>query len=189
MNNIISFEHQILIAMPSLDNSWFEKTVIYVVEDNENGSMGLVLNLPHKLSMSELLAHFKQQTNLTDDVSQQSVFMGGPVDIEHGFILYKGSSNWQHSMKLKDNLNMVVSEDVLKAIGKNVGPEELLIFLGFAGWEKGQLAKEINENSWLTIPYNEHLLFNINSHKKWNTALSTLGISPEFLSAEVGHDC
>jgi putative transcriptional regulator len=189
MNTINSFEHQILIAMPSLDNTWFEKTVIYVVEDNEHGSMGLVLNLPHKLNVSQLLDHFKNETHVNNTIGEQLVLMGGPVDLEHGFILYKGKSTWQHSMKLRDNLNMAVSEDILKEIGKNAGPEQFIICLGFAGWEKGQLAKEVNENSWLTIPYNDSLLFEIKAEKKWNISLATLGISPEFLSAEAGHDC
>ena len=189
MNNLISFEHQILIAMPSLDNSWFEKTVIYIVEDNENGTMGLVLNLPHKLQVEQLLEHFKLDTFIDKGLSSQTVLMGGPVDMEHGFILYQGDSTWQHSMALHDNLNMAISEDLLKAIGQNKGPKKFISFLGFAGWDKGQLVKEVNENSWLTIPYNESLLFEVDTQSKWSIALNTLGISPEHLSMEAGYDC
>ena len=189
MNNLISFEHQILIAMPALDNSWFKKTVIYIVEDNENGTMGLVINLPHNLQVDQLLEHFKFDIALDENTAKKTVLIGGPVDMEHGFILYKGESTWQHSMSLRNNLNMAVSEDLLKAIGQNKGPENFISFLGFAGWEKGQLAKEINENSWLTIPYNEALLFEVDTKTKWHVALNTLGISPEHLSSEAGYDC
>lgn len=175
--------------MPSLDNSWFEKTVIYIVEDNEEGSMGLVINIPHKLQFSQLLEHLEFGTATGKDLKNQPVMMGGPVDMEHGFILYKGNSKWQHSMPLKNNLNMAASEDLLLAIGQNKGPKHFISFLGFAGWEKGQLTKEISKNSWLTIPYNEALLFDVKPDKKWNVALDTLGISPEFLSSEAGYDC
>lgn len=189
MNNIMSFEHQILIAMPSLDNSWFEKTVIYLVEDNLQGTMGLVINLPHKLRISQLLEHFKLESVVDNKIDNQAVLVGGPLDIEHGFILYNGTHKWQHSIALKDNLNMAISEDLLKSIGQNKGPEKFITCLGFAGWNPGQLAKEINENSWLTIPYNESLLFDVAAEDKWHVALGTLGVAPEFLSMEAGYDC
>ncbi len=189
MNKPLSFEHQILISMPSLDNSWFKKTVIYVVEDNIQGSMGLVLNLPHKFNFSQLLKYFKFDLSLNDSLQNKPVLIGGPLDMEHGFVLYKGGSKWKQSIDLEDNLSLSVSEDILKAIGKGEGPEDFIACLGFAGWDAGQLAREINENSWLTIPYNEALLFEVSQSNKWNVALGTLGVSPEFLSTEVGRDC
>ncbi len=189
MNNLTSFEHQILIAMPSLDNSWFEKTVIYLVEDNAYGSMGLVINLNHKLNISELLQYLKFESSINEEIGSKHVLMGGPMSIEHGFILFNGKPTWQRSMSLKDKLSMSVSDDLLHAIGQNKGPEKFIACLGFAGWEVGQLAQEINENSWLTIPYNEDLLFDVEPENKWRVALNTLGVSPEFLSMEAGHDC
>ena len=189
MTQLTSFEHQILIAMPSLDDSWFEKTVIYIVEDNEHGSMGLVLNLPHKLDVEQLLSHFNINKQITPQIAQQRVLMGGPVDMEHGFLLHKGEAIWQKSLSLKDGLAMTVSDDLLQAIGQNKGPDKFIAALGFAGWEKGQLAKEIQENSWLSIPYNESLIFDVKIDEMWLVSLQTLGISPEFLSMEAGYDC
>jgi len=191
MENLNSLEHHFLIAMPNLADSWFEKTLVYVVEDNQHGSMGLVVNLPHKLILSQLLEHFQLSTdrlNSRSDLAEQVIMMGGPVDMEHGFILHQPPSDWQKSIHLKDNLAMTVSEDFLKAVSEGNQPEKLLVCLGFAGWEAGQLNEEIQQNNWLPIPYNESLLFDIEPDQKWLVALNTLGISPESLSMEAGHD-
>jgi len=191
MENLNSLEHHFLIAMPNLADSWFEKTLVYVVEDNQHGSMGLVVNLPHKLILSQLLEHFQLPTdrlNSRSDLAEQVIMMGGPVDMEHGFILHQPPGDWQKSIHLKDNLAMTVSEDFLKAVSEGNQPEKLLVCLGFAGWEAGQLNEEIQQNNWLPIPYNESLLFDIEPDQKWLVALNTLGISHESLSMEAGHD-
>lgn len=187
MKEMQTLEHNFLIAMPSLDDSWFEKTVIYIVEDNELGSMGLVINLPHKLSITDLLEHFDFIPEAHYDYLERDVMIGGPVDMERGFILHRPHGEWKSSMQLQDNLAMTVSEDLLKALTRNDGPNEFIVCLGFAGWKPGQLAKELQDNSWLTIPYNENLLFDTPTETKWEVALGTLGISPEFLSIEAGH--
>lgn len=188
MDQTYSLEHHFLIAMPSLADSWFEKTVIYLVEDNEHGSMGLVINLPHKLTIKQLLEHFKLHIDPGNPKLEEDVLMGGPVDMEHGFILHHGQSEWQKTLPLQDDLAMTVSEDLLKAIAHNEGPKKFIACLGFSGWEKGQLQKEIQDNSWLTIPYNESLLFEVPIDNKWEVALATLGIAPEHLSIDAGHD-
>ena len=187
MKEMHSLEHNFLIAMPSLDDSWFEKTVIYIVEDNELGSMGLVINLPHKLTVSDLFDHFDLPVEGRYDYLNNDVMIGGPVDMERGFILHHPTGNWKSSMALSDNLAMTVSEDILQALTVNEGPDEFVVCLGFAGWQPGQLAQELQDNSWLTIPYNQTLLFETPVETKWEVALGTLGISPEFLTVEAGH--
>ncbi|MDX1347753.1 MAG: YqgE/AlgH family protein [Thiomicrorhabdus chilensis] len=187
MKQMQSLEHHFLIAMPSLDDSWFEKTVIYIVEDNEHGTMGLVINLPHKLSIQELLEHFDYTPEEAYPFLSQQVMMGGPVDMERGFILHHPLGNWKSSMSLDENLAMTVSDDLLQALAQDQGPEQFVVCLGFAGWKPGQLAQEIQANSWLTIPYNQTLLFDTDTEEKWEVALGTLGISPEFLTAEAGN--
>lgn len=188
MNQMQSLEHHFLIAMPALENSWFEKTVIYIVEDNQHGTMGLVINLPHKnLNIRELLEHFDLPIHEGSDYLEDQVLIGGPVDLERGFILHDSQGQWKSSMDLPDNLNMTVSEDFLDALSEDLAPKNFITCLGFSGWEPGQLAQEIQENSWLTIPFNHSLLFETPIDKRWEVALGTLGISPEFLSSEAGH--
>jgi len=188
MTNTHSLEHHLLIAMPSLNGSWFEKTLIYIIEDTEDGTMGLTLTLPHSFNIKELLEHFKLKVNLDLPYIKDKVLLGGPVDMEYGFVLHKHSGElWKRSLPLKDGLAMSVSEDLLKSIADGTGPSQFIVCLGFAGWNAGQLTEEIKGNSWLTIPYNESLVFDIPFEKKWNVALKTLGASPETLSMEAGY--
>ncbi|MBN2646390.1 MAG: YqgE/AlgH family protein [Thiotrichales bacterium] len=188
MKQMHSLEHHFLVAMPSLDQSWFAKSVIYIVEDNAHGSMGLAINLSHaQLDVRSLLEHFDYPYNERNPHLDQPIVNGGPVETERGFILHRPLGNWKSSLSLKDGLAMTVSDDFLQGIGQDEAPEDFLICLGFAGWEPGQLAQELHENSWLTIPYNPTLLFETPIEQRWELALATLGIAPEFLSSEAGH--
>ncbi len=200
MINTHSLEHQLLIAMPNLNGSWFEKTLIYMIEDTAEGSMGLTLTLPHSFDIKQLLTHFDLNPNTNLPYIDDKVLLGGPVKMEHGFILHKYSENnsgedsektteklWKKSMVLQDGLAMSVSDDLLKALADGTGPLQFIACLGFSGWEAGQLADEIKNNSWLTIPYNESLVFDTPHDEKWSLALSSLGVSPEFLSMEAGY--
>ncbi|AZR81363.1 MULTISPECIES: YqgE/AlgH family protein [Piscirickettsiaceae] len=188
MEQLNSLEHHFLIAMPNLADSWFDKTLVYIVEDNEHGSMGLVVNLEHGLTVEQLLEHFELTIEHPSPLLEQNIMMGGPIDMEHGFILHEPQGHWQKSLPLRDRLAMTVSEDFLKSLASGDAPEKLVVCLGFAGWEAGQLNEEIQANNWLTIPYNEALLFDVPTKKKWQVALNTLGISPESLSMDAGHD-
>lgn len=183
----INFQHQFLIAMPSLDDSWFEKTVIYILEDNHQGTKGLVINKPHNINKKQLLEHFHIPGTQNRKDLDELIFQGGPVDLERGFILHQPAGNWQSSIELQDGLGLTVSEDFLQAIYEHNAPKDYLICLGISSWTKGQLASEIQENSWLTAPYNASLLFETPVENRWKVALGTLGVAPEFLSTEAGH--
>jgi putative transcriptional regulator len=187
MNLSHSLQHQFLIAMPSLDDSWFEKTVIYMVDDNEKGSTGLVINKPHNLNVLQLLEHFHIYGSQDNPLMQRTVLMGGPVEMERGFILHQPPGKWQNTINITPRLGLTVSEDFLEAIKHNTAPHDFLICLGTANWGKGQLANEIKNNSWLTAPFNASLVFETPVEQRWKVALSMLGVSPEFLSAEAGH--
>ncbi|VAW49444.1 UPF0301 protein YqgE [hydrothermal vent metagenome] len=187
MKQLPSLEHHFLIAMPSLNGSWFEKAVIYILEDNDRGTTGFVVNLPQDFQVKDLLSHFDFPPPEKVSFLEQPILQGGPVDVEQGFILHKPEGKWKSSIALPDGLTMTFSDDFVEALSKNQAAESFLICLGFSGWKPGQLAQEIQSNSWLTIPYNESLLFDTPFEKKWQVALETLGISPEFLTLEAGH--
>lgn len=182
-----SLQHQFLIAMPSLNDTWFEKTVIYMVDDNEKGSTGLVINKPHNLSILQLLEHFQIFGNQDSPLMKRTVMMGGPVEMERGFILHQPAGKWQNTINITPHLGLTVSEDFLEAIKLDSAPNDFLVCLGSATWNKGQLANEIKNNRWITAPFNASLMFETSIEKRWKVALGMLGISPEFLSTEAGH--
>lgn len=187
MEQLPSLEHHFLIAMPSLNGSWFEKSIIYIMEDNDHGTTGFVINSPQNFQVQDLLDHFNFPHPENAPYLSQPILRGGPVDVEQGFIFHEPEGQWKSSVSLPDGLTMTFSDDFVEALSKSQAPSDFLICLGFSGWKPNQLAQEIQSNSWLTIPYNKNLLFDTPVHKKWQVALETLGVSPEFLTLEAGH--
>ncbi len=182
-----SLAHHFLVAMPSLDGTWFERSVIYLLEDGPDGAMGLVINKPAPYSVREMLENLDIPVLHNDPKLDLPVHEGGPVDPEHGFVLHQPAGSWRSSMLMPDDVAMTASLDLLEAMGRGQFPERMIMTLGYAGWEPDQLQQELAENSWLTVPYSRTILFDLPDEDKWSMALSHLGVSPEFLSREAGH--
>ncbi len=187
MSEYTSLAHHFLVAMPSLNGTAFERSVIYIVEDSPEGTMGLMINKSTGHPLREILESLDIPILQNSPVLDQPVHEGGPVDQEHGFILHQPAGNWRSSILLQDDLAMTASLDMLEAIGKGETPEKLLVALGYTGWAAGQLQAELSQNSWLTVPYSSLVMFDLPDDEKWEMTLSFLGVSPEFLSAEAGH--
>lgn len=194
-----SLENQFLIAMPSLDDSYFNKTVTYICEHNEEGAMGLIINLPVNINLSELLkqieateedftssASLDEENELTAGL-QQRVLSGGPISQQRGFVLHSKQKGWSSSLALSDKLMITTSKDILLALGTKEQPENYIVTLGYAGWGPGQLEEEIKANSWLTTPADIDILFNTPVEERWKKATEKLGIDLAHLSSDVGH--
>ena len=168
-----------------MKDSYFERTLTYICEHNEEGAMGLVINQPVDLTVNQLLEQAEINATVEDDNRQ--VFFGGPVGQDRGFVLHSPQELWRSSMQLHDDIMVTTSKDILAALNTEQAPDNYLITLGYAGWTAGQLEQELQENSWLTIPADADLLFNVPNHKKWEEAISKLGINPWQMTSEVGH--
>ena len=84
-------------------------------------------------------------------------------------------------------MGLTTSKDVLSAICKDEGPEQVLISLGYAGWGAGQLERELASNAWLTVPAHTDVIFSTPPEARFAAALRLLGIDPLALSAQAGH--
>ncbi len=187
MNQHTDLTHHFLVAMPSLDGTAFERTVIYMIEDSAEGSMGLVINREAPHTVGEMLDNLDIPILQPDIRLDTPVQEGGPVDPDHGFVVHRPSGNWRSSILMPDDVAMTASLDLLEAMGHGEFPERFIMALGYAGWAPGQLQQELADNSWLTVPYSTTVMFDIPNDQKWQMALSHLGVSPEFLSTEAGH--
>jgi len=170
--------------MPQLNDPWFAHSVCYICDHNEDGSMGLVINKPLDMQLIEILKELKIDTSKPQD---QPVLQGGPVSPEQGFILYHGQVKTEQNMEIAPNINLTTSKEILEEIGQGQGPESMLICLGYAGWEAGQLEAEFTANSWLTIPADDELLFNTPSQDIARAAAKKLGVDINLLSGQSGH--
>ena len=80
-----------------------------------------------------------------------------------------------------------VQKDILDDIANHQGPKNVLIALGYAGWDAGQLEEEIVQNSWLTVPAEKHIIFDTPLDKRWTSAAKQLGIDLALMSSQAGH--
>lgn len=181
-----SLQDHFLIAMPNLADSFFYRSVVYICEHDENGAMGLIVNRPTQVTLSELLNHLKIQ-NHADVLKNTPVFFGGPVQKGQGMVIHDSPKDWKTSIQVSDNIYLTTSTDILETIGTEVGPDHQLVTLGYAGWDAGQLEQELADNSWLTVSANDELLFNTPAEKQWEAAAKLLGIDINLMSSSTGH--
>ena len=182
-----SFENHFLIAMPSLEDPYFSRSLTYICEHNEHGAMGIVINQPTGLHLKEMLMQVDENIEVDEDKAQQIVLAGGPVSPDRGFILHTTQPGWSSSMSLTSEIMVTTSKDILNVLGNDKGPEKTLVALGYAGWSAGQLEEEIQKNSWLLIEADTELLFDVPVHRKWQAAVQKLGVDIWQLAPGAGH--
>ncbi len=175
-----------LLAMPCLSEGIFSHSVTYICEHGESGAMGIIINQPLDLSVDEIFEHL--QIKIQRDFSDMPVMAGGPVQIDHGFVLHrKCDTRWEASLKVTSEITLTTSRDILRAIANDNGPDDHLIALGYAGWAAGQLEHELAENSWLTLPANSDIIFSTPADQRLGAAAALLGIDMNLISGEAGH--
>lgn len=186
-STMTSLANQFLIAMPSLDESYFGRTIIYMCEHDDEGAMGLVINKPTELSIAQVLEELKLVEDPNSVLEQQQVMSGGPVQTDRGFILHNDNHQWSSSLKLDDQITVTTSKDILAQLNSEQGPDKFIMTLGYAGWSAGQLEQELADNTWLTLDADPELMFNTPVEQCWHKALEKLGVSVEQLSLMSGH--
>ncbi len=186
MDNESNLTDHFLIAMPQLADPNFFHSVTYICEHSDKGAMGIVINHPVDLSLNELFDHMEIKQR-SGEVAPQAIFNGGPVENERGFVLHSYDKTWNSTLKITDKLAITTSRDIIEAIASNSGPEKSLIALGYAGWEKGQLEKEIADNAWLCGPADDSILFDLPITERWKAAAKKIGVDLNLLSTTSGH--
>ena len=185
---MMNLQNHLLIAMPNMGDDYFQRSVIYICEHSDKGTMGLVLNQPTDLSIAELVAklHFMMSSDRT--FPDKCVLAGGPVNGEHGFILHTPTDHpFQHSFKITDRIILTTSADIIDTFGTPNAPEKYLVALGCAAWTPNQLEREIAENSWLVMPMDERIMFETPYEERWIEAQKALGFDSYNLASQAGH--
>ncbi|MEX0758990.1 MAG: YqgE/AlgH family protein [Tistlia sp.] len=176
---------KLLIAMPSMQDPWFERSVVYLCAHSEEWAMGLVLNrLVESLSFPDLLA----QLGIEDTASPPiQVHFGGPVETGRGFVLHSTEYLQDSSLQIDESVALTATVDILRDIAHGRGPRRHLLALGYAGWGPGQLDQEIQANGWLIVDPDETLLFDGDLQNKWQKAVDKIGLDLGKLSGVAGH--
>lgn len=185
---------QMLIAMPTMRDERFVRSLIYVCAHSSEGAMGIVVNQPApNIRFSELLVQLEvipasELIQLPPRAGVIKVLKGGPVETGRGFVLHSADFYIENStLPIDEGICLTATLDILKAIARGKGPQSAVLALGYAGWAPGQLESEIQENGWLHCTADPELIFGSDIDGKYGRALRKIGIDPGKLSSEAGH--
>ncbi|MCA0403314.1 MAG: YqgE/AlgH family protein [Proteobacteria bacterium] len=181
-----SLANHFLIAMPSLTDPSFSRTVIYLCEHHVQGSVGLIINRPMQYPLGMVFEQMKIEP-IHVELKELPLLYGGPVQPERGFVIHRPEGGWKSSLALRDGVTVTTSNDILRAIAEDKGPKDVLVTLGYASWAEGQLEKEVVSNSWLICPYDERLIYEVPFSERWEFAGSLIGVKMTEITGNIGH--
>jgi putative transcriptional regulator len=185
---------QMIIAMPSMSDERFARTLIYICAHSADGAMGIVVNQPAPhIRFSDLLVQLnvipeREVIRLPPRAGSTTVLKGGPVESGRGFVLHSNDFYIENStLPIDRGICLTATLDILKAMARGEGPASAVLALGYAGWRPGQLEQEIQANGWLHCEPDPDLIFGADNDGKYERALGKLGIHLGMLSSEAGH--
>jgi putative transcriptional regulator len=185
-SDTLNLQDQLLIAMPGISDNRFEHAVSLIARHDNDGCFGLVLNNVTDTTLGDLFDYLKIEAN-HDDICSILVREGGPVQLGQGFVLHDGEKNWENTIRIKNNLAITASKDILTAIAMRKGPNNFEVMLGCASWSAGQIEEELLSNTWLTCQATHQLIFDIPPIDHWKNASALLGIDIRLIATTAGH--
>jgi putative transcriptional regulator len=185
----------LLVAMPGLEDAFFARSVVLLLNRGDHGAEGLVLNRPAPVLLTTVLEGAGVASPRQDTAGQQ-VHIGGPVEPHAGVLLVDvGSASavqaqtaallQEEAHEVLPGILMSASMDVLRAVSTDDNAGRFGLFLGRAGWTAGQLEQELAEGSWLLTEADPALLFAEGTDAVWRTALRLMGAEPETVVREL----
>jgi len=186
MDPFDSLAGQFLIAMPGMDDPSFAHGVTLLCQHNEEGAIGLLVNRPADFRLGDVLEQMQIPCDL-DDINRMPILHGGPVQTERGFVLHDGERQWDASYRIDPHWSVTTSRDILAATAAGEGPENIVIALGYAGWEAGQLDREMKANAWLTTDADSRIVFDTPVEERWKAAAGLVGFDVGQLAGYAGH--
>ena len=184
---MLNLTHQLLIAAPSMPDANFSRTVTYMLEHNEDGAVGLIINRLSSRRLQHLFSHVDIDCQ-DQGIAERHYQIGGPVSLEQGFILFRPYSGQPGTVRAGTGIGLSCSHQLLRSIAQGEGPQDTQILLGYAGWQAGQLEREFVANGWLNCPATPELLFELPLERRWETALEQVGVSsPLHFDVQTGH--
>jgi putative transcriptional regulator len=183
--NMESLTGHFLISTPQMPDPRFQEQVIYLCAHNEEGAMGLVINNPNpEITLLDVL----HGSNLAiPEGPLPPVYMGGPVELDAGFILHSTEAPDRYSVEVKPGVYLSRDSRLLEDISLGLGPQSFLFMLGYAGWGAGQLEGELMDNSWLTVPADLEVLFHTPDEQKWKKAAQKFGVDISIFGDIIGY--
>lgn len=181
-----TFGNHLLVALPSLRDPYFERSVTLICQHDSDGAMGVMINRASDYTIGEVLQQMGVSCN-DDALKAQPVLHGGPVHPERGFVVHDGDKTWDSTLSIGDGLFLTTSRDVMEALARGDGPAQALVALGCAGWGAGQLEQELVDDSWLVVPSRQDIVFDLPLPQRWQAAAGSIGVDLLNHASHSGH--
>ena len=166
---------RLLVAREDLRDPNFDHTVIFMVQHDPRGAMGLVIN--RRLGRVPLQALLDQMGSDGDAGDAEiAAHYGGPVDPGRGFLLHSDDAMLESSQKLPGGFAVSGDPEMLRRILEGSGPKDFRFVLGYAGWAPGQLESEIARGSWWDVEADPALVFDADIASIWRQAIERRGV-------------
>lgn len=198
----MSYQGQLLIAMPVLNDQPFNHSVIYVCQHDEDHAMGLILNQPITgLNFSKMMKELGIESDnprFAQRLAMQKIYRGGPVQNDRGFVLHSldyqidditldlGGPFISRPDGEEQGVGLTASRDILVDLSAGSGPARSLIALGYAGWGPGQLDNEMRHHGWYAADAHDEVLFGTRWADRWTATWKAEGIDPALLANVTG---
>lgn len=178
---------KLLIAMPNMRDPRFERSVILLVEHDDQHAMGVIVNKPLRdVELGELLEQL--EIDPREGVGGDPVFFGGPVRTERGLVLHTSDYDLETTAAVCPGVGLTTAREILTDIaGRSPArrpPARYIVAIGYAGWGAGQLEAEFAVNAWIHSNLDLDLVFSDEPSQTWSRALKSLGVTGAMLSPE-----
>jgi len=168
-NSLTPRKGQILVAEPFLNDIYFKRSIVFLTEHNDEGTVGFVLNKPVNMNINEMIVDFPSfECNLS---------IGGPVNTNTIHYIHTMGMVIPNSIHVFDNIYWGGDFDFLKDLVKNklINKNQVRFFLGYSGWMPYQLKNELMQNSWLVTDLKAEVIMNGNMNNIWQDVLNSMG--------------
>lgn len=182
----MNLTNHFLIAMPSLEDSLFSGSLVYVCEHNEDGAMGVMVNKPSPIGM-EVVFLGAGNRHIPERFSHDFVMIGGPMQPDRGFVVHTPVGHWQSSLIITEDNAITTSRDIIESLANDNNVDKALLSIGYSSWSKGQLERELAENAWLVVAADNHILFDTPVSERYQAAMAKLGVNAVNLMQGVGY--
>lgn len=170
---------KLLIASPfAMQGSIFHQSVVYLAQHEKEGSVGFMINKNiNNLSSDSVLSDLNSELNVNLQKANLEVFLGGPSELQRGFLLHSTDYDKQTIYQSQDKKYAISSNtEIMSKYVSGEGPKNFIFIMGFTNWHPQQLEYEMEKNFWLAMNPDEDLIFKMHAKSKWDAALAKLGV-------------
>jgi putative transcriptional regulator len=160
---------RILLAEPLMADPYFRRAVVFITEHNEKGAFGLIINKPIPMLLNEAVANAPR--------IDTKLGIGGPVENQTLHFLHRKGNLVPHSLQVGEGIFWGGDFEMVKKLiaSGEIGPKDIRMFVGYAGWSQGQLDEEMERKSWVVAPGSSELVFDTPRKTLWSTIMQRMG--------------